>query len=446
MISSQIVLKPLDQITVLQDRRTLNETTVLELAQSIRTRGLIHTILIDPKGVLAAGGHRLAAFKHLFEIRAHCPYPELEGWNRIPTREAFDVTEAELKALEIEENIKRSDPSWDEIAKGVQQYHALKIAAASDWTMSDTAEALGMSSGSASRYLIIAGELEKGNERVAKAGTLTAAYNIIARSNDRAIAAEMETLEVIHTENHVPEASKQARGESIFCEDFLKWIETYKGQKFNLIHCDFPYGINHQESEQGRASNWGEYDDRPEVFWTLTRALLRNLDKIAYKSAHIMFWFSMNFYEDILHEIYESNADLSIDLFPLIWHKSDNKGLLPDPERGPRRIYETCLLISRGDRKVVQAVSNLYSAPTTKEIHLSEKPESVLRYFMRMLVDEHTELLDPTCGSGTALRAAEALGAHRVLGLELNPEFAMDARGALDRARKIQNLAAEVKP
>ena len=44
-----------------------------------------------------------------------------------------------------------------------------------------------------------------------------------------------------------------------------------------------------------------------------------------------------------------------------------------------------------------------------------------------MIVDEYTNMLDPTCGSGSALRAAEALGASRMLGLEWNESFAADA-------------------
>jgi predicted RNA methylase len=35
-----------------------------------------------------------------------------------------------------------------------------------------------------------------------------------------------------------------------------------------------------------------------------------------------------------------------------------------------------------------------------------------------MFVDENTRLLDPTCGGGSALRAAESLNAGSVLGIE----------------------------
>jgi hypothetical protein len=37
-----------------------------------------------------------------------------------------------------------------------------------------------------------------------------------------------------------------------------------------------------------------------------------------------------------------------------------------------------------------------------------------------MFVEENTRMLDPTCGSGTALRAAEYHDAAQILGIEIN--------------------------
>ena len=95
---------------------------------------------------------------------------------------------------------------------------------------------------------------------------------------------------------------------------------------------------------------------------------------------------------------------------------------------------------SRGDRLIVRAVSNAYPSPTTKEIHQSEKPEPMLRHFFQMFVDENTRMLDPTCGSGTALRAAESLGAKHTIGLEINKEFVERSRAALRKARTLRSF------
>jgi DNA methylase len=106
----------------------------------------------------------------------------------------------------------------------------------------------------------------------------------------------------------------------------------------------------------------------------------------------------------------------------------------------PRRIYETCLFGSRGDRKIVKSKANACFEQTVSG-HLSVKPEPVLRHFFQMFVDENTIMLDPTCGSGSAVRAAEALGAPRILGIELDPEFTDRANIELAKSRRNKSAA-----
>jgi DNA modification methylase len=96
-----------------------------------------------------------------------------------------------------------------------------------------------------------------------------------------------------------------------------------------------------------------------------------------------------------------------------------------------RRVYETAFFCSRGDHPVVQIASNHFSANTVSNTHMSEKPVTMLSHFFKMFVDGHTAILDPTAGSGSALRAAKRLGATRILGLEINEIFCRDANQAL---------------
>ena len=240
---------------------------------------------------------------------------------------------------------------------------------------------------------------------------------------------------------------------SILHTSFLSWLPTYTGPKFNFLHCDFPYGINAFAGSQGASGaastiGMGEgglgkiqarlYDDNPDVYWALLEAFCSQLDTFMSHSAHIMFWFSMQHYERTLATFRRLAPSLDINPMPLVWVKSDNRGILPDPKRGPRQIYETALFGSREDRQIIKSVSNAYSAPSDKTYHHSTKPEPVLRYFFSMFVDDTTRMLDPTCGSGSALRAAESLGATQVLGLEIDEEHAAAAREALKKFRVLR--------
>jgi DNA modification methylase len=142
-----------------------------------------------------------------------------------------------------------------------------------------------------------------------------------------------------------------------------------------------------------------------------------------------MFWFSMDYYQETFDRL--TKMGWKVNRFPLIWMKDDNTGILPDANRGPRRIYETAFFASRGDRKIVRAKSNAFSwAGKDKSIHMSEKPVPMLKHFMEMFVDEYSFVLDPTAGSANSLKAATVLGAGRVLGLERDEEFYNRAKEA----------------
>ena len=110
----------------------------------------------------------------------------------------------------------------------------------------------------------------------------------------------------------------------------------------------------------------------------------------------------------------------------------------------PRHVYETAILASRGDRQLVRVKSDAYVSPTDKKLHPSAKPEPMLKHFFEMLVDEHTTMLDPTCGSGASLRAADSLGADRVLGLEIDLQYINPARAALRQSRAKRAAASSV--
>ncbi len=400
-----------------RQRRDLSNIPIL--ADSLKRHGLIHPIVIDRERNLIAGERRLEAARSL-------------GWSHI-TCQFFDEPDPlAAHAVELEENVKREELPWQDEAKAVFDYHKFRSSEVVDWTQIDTAAALGLSQETVAKKLMVARELISGNKMVAEAPRYSTAYGIVSRAESR---KDDEALAAITRRSPVSGSGPEAEpAPSILCADFNEWAGAYTGPRFNFIHCDFPYGINADKFNQGAASSHGGYSDTADDYWRLCHTLAANLNTLCTESAHIMFWFSMHYYHDTLL-FFETYTDFRIDPFPLIWTKSDNVGILPDPERGPRRIYETCLFGSRGDRKVVRPVSNAVFSPSQRDEHMSIKPEAMLGNFFRMFVDANTILLDPTCGSGGALRAGEACGAGHVLGLERDPEFAARANAALRKSR-----------
>ena len=385
-----------------RQRRELPNIDIL--ADSIKRLGLIHPIVIRrDSNELVAGERRLAAVTSL-------------GWTHINCQYADELDPLTLHAIELEENIKREALPWQDEAKAVAEYHALRSSQEADWTNEKTAQALGLNERTVRDKIQVAKELESGNTMIVEAPRFSTARGIVRRAEARATEAAAMALAT-------PALVIEKADGPIINEDFAQWAPTYMGPKFNFIHCDFPYGIGADKFVQGAAATHGGYDDSEETYWNLCITLATHIDRIAAPSCHFMFWFSMHYYTATM-DFFARNTDIKFDPFPLIWTKSDNIGIIPDPERGPRRIYETCLFGSRGDRKIVRPVSNALFLPSTRDEHMSIKSEPMLREFFRMFVDGSTHFLDPTCGSGSSVRAAHALCASRVTGLEINSGFA----------------------
>jgi ParB family transcriptional regulator, chromosome partitioning protein len=230
-------------------------------------------------------------------------------------------------------------------------------------------------------------------------------------------------------------ASPLNLADDIIHGSFLEWAPSYTRRRFDFIHCDFPYGTL-ELGPQMQGNEHEYYEDSPELYIALLDCFCENLDKFMAGSAWCIFWYSERM-GPATREILKVKApSLTVQTHPLIWIHSDNSGISPDFKKRPRHIYDTALLMHRGeDVQLLRLKSDAYASPTDHKLHPSTKPEPMLRYFFEMFVDNHTVMLDPTCGSGSSLRAAESLGAARVLGIEADWNHCETARGALKDSR-----------
>lgn len=427
-IDSIVVDRPVRQRRVLTD--------LDELARSIGLIGLINPPVIDENFRLIAGERRLTACRDIL------------GWTMIPVQFAEECSEAELQLIELEENVKRTDLTWQDQCRAVNNYHKLRLAENKDWTASKTAKALGMRDMDVSDRRAIAEALDTGQKLVVEADRYSTARNIVKRNQARAKDNELSSMAYMPAPEEAEAAPDELEGLDIEFDldveqdikspfthaDFSEWGPAYKGSKFNFVHCDFPYGVNANKHAMGAGKEFGSYEDNPDVYWQLLETLATCMDNVVADSAHMMFWFSMDFYSQTKEIL--TDMGWTVNPFPLIWHKTDNSGIMPDPQRGPRRIYETAFFCSRGGRYVVQPVANTKGHPNIKEIHMSEKPVPMLEHFFRMFVDENTIMLDPTMGSGNAVIAAENLGAVNYLGLERDEDFFNNAHSAYVKLRQ----------
>ena len=350
------------------------------------------------------------------------------GWTHVSVQIGDpDASEYELQSVELEENIKREDITWQEEVAAVEKFHSLKQENVEGWTQYDTAAALGYSQAEVNKRLSVAAEL--GNETVAKAERLSAAANIVQRNAERKKTSALDsigkTFAAVAT-NENSHASPPAPVVPLLRADFHEWRQSYDGPKFNLIHCDFPYGINVADTPRMGAAMADHYDDSKDVYDSLLQTLAAGMDNVVADSAHLIFWHSMKFHSETVLALRAMGWE--VNPFPLIWHKSDGAGIAPNPQKDPRQVYEAAIFASRGGRLLTAAgcINNVFAHPGRRgedTIHISEKPQAMLRHFFRMVCDDHSFVLDPTCGSGNALKVAQDMGAPLVLGIEKSEDF-----------------------
>lgn len=432
MLTGNFQLIHVDDIVVKpgRQRQSFDEDFIASLADSIRDNGLINPIVVTRDYELVAGECRL---------RAH----QLLGADMIKAQFAEDLTEREAQILELEENVRRSDLHWLEHSKAVARYHALQVAEhRGKWAATSTAKELGISPRTLDSHLMVVRNLNLDLVREAPAFSTAvgAAARHEARAKDSAIAefsaelsdviAPVEATSTVSGQIAMPASEgtpapvEESSRLEIITGSFLDWAET-QHKPYNFIHCDFPYGIGiGAKVGQGAAKSHGGYEDTAEIYFELLDTLINKADNFIAPSAHMIFWLSMKYYEQTKERL--EAAGWRVFVPPLIWLKQI--GVIPDANRGPRNVTEFALFCSRGDRKIVRVVHNAVAEAATKEYHQSEKPLKVLQHFFRMVVDEHSRVLDPTCGSGMAVKVAGLLGAQEALGIELDPEFAARAR------------------
>lgn len=409
MPSGQFHHASISSITIPRPERQRRELPDLtSLADSISRLGLIHPIVLTRDLILVAGECRLEACRTL-------------GWTDIPFQYVDETDPLILHCIELEENIKRKNLSWQDENDAIARYHELR-AAEPEWTIEKSADALGLHKASVSNHLLV--KRERSNGLVDGAEKFSTAIGAARRIVERRAADEFNTYS--RTDQQYTPPSPILHG------SFLDWAPTYAGPKFNLIHCDFPYGIIHGRDETygGAGARVGDYTDSVDIYFELLKCLAVHLDNFCASSAHIIFWFHPNFFSQTW-ELLKLLDGFAFDEVPLIWFKDDNSGIVPDPSRRPRRGYETAFFGWRNDRKILRVKTNIFPAPIDRTLHPHEKSQVMLQHFFEMVVDPATRLLDPTCGSGSALRAAKTLGAEAVFGIERDKDFAEGAAEAL---------------
>ena len=417
-----------------RQRKWFDPLKMEELKQSIKQDGLLQLPICYPDG---GGGYTLVAGERRFRVMTEL-ITELEFIRYLDTEcedgklpvAVFDSALDALRAQELElvENIKRQDLTWQERTQAIAAIHTLRCAQNPQQTFSATATEISNGVGSTSGAATI-------KQHVTLAQNLHIPEVASAKTPKEAIRALNEVLErQFRTGLAAIEPTPTVDRHRLIIGDSLEELTKLPTGQFNVILTDPPYGIgaSNFEGQSGRALTHTYNDDRSYVN-NLIAILPDELFRVTTPDAHLFLFCDYDYLGD-----WESTltfAGWEVWPRPLIWVK--NGGHTPRPYHGPARGYEMILYALKGDAQICKVGTDALRYDIVQgKLHPAQKPVELYAELLSWCLKyPDMTVLDPFCGSGTIFPAAHK---HCCLatGIELDPATGTIARERITKECK----------
>ena len=405
------------------ERARLEFGDIESMAQSISKHGLMHPIVVseipenektsdDYKYILIAGERRLRSCVLL-------------GHANISATVIDGTDELARKAMELEENVRRKDLSWQEQQSCIFQLHQIKQREAfemskatgdkqdANWTIRDTAEFLEKSVGSVAlavkntELLQTRPDLKKKVEKM----PATAAGTVLRR-----ILKREESERIVKNSNV-----------AISCDlrlgNCLDLIDDIPDNSIDMLFTDPPFasqGIVDNASSSGAYNFDKDNVSNEETMLPLLDALFKKLTRKLKAGSHCYIFTGMGrmYYEQILML---RNHGFLVDELPLIWFKERPSVMQRDFSYTSS--YEAIIFCHYKEKtkRLMKPVKNVFSVPAIagqKKVHPLQRPSFLIEQIIENSSDVGDTILDCFAGSGSTLYAARKLS-RKSIGFEL---------------------------
>lgn len=433
---------PLEAIKISPDRQRqeFDPQALEELKSSIEGKRLQHAPVVretESGPILVAGERRLRVIADIFALGGWFTFDGVRYTDKVPTVSLGELDPLEAEEAELDENLRRKDLTWQELANAHARLHRLRQQQAiarndlkmpenvpagatafplPNHTIADTAKEIhGRSDGAfqdnVRKEIIVSKHLS--NPEVAKAKTLDEAWKVLKRSEqaeaNRELAAKVGA-------SFTAELHRAIHGNCL--EVMAKLYEN--DERFDVILTDPPYGMGaDQFGDGGKDLPSHQYKDDHDSWIRLMRGEKHLAEKpdivgwaewsyfIAKPEAHAYVFCDI----DRFHELkrYMELAGWYVFRTPLIDYKTDS-GRVPLPDRGPRRQWEMILYAIKGDKPVTHIYPDVIPCQADPNmIHGAQKPVALYANLLKRSVKPGDLVLDTFAGSGTIFPAAHSL-------------------------------------
>ena len=446
------------------------------LKDSLTRLGSIHPIVLsknqDNTYNLVAGGRRFRSMQQMGVKELY------QGSVLEPERFGFlfkhEVPEDELKEAELDENLYRLKPKWQEDALLIADVHELKRRkhGANKWGQRQTADLLskggkGFGKSSVNLALKVAELLRKGDKEIMACDCLDDANTIrIKRAEDSALARlssmampvstatplpstptlldsfnmdlSTELLNRFWGSNVVSDAKPSAptlqsaplttapRVRIPLSEMFIQadfQTDTHTAPWVHHIVTDIPYGIDMDNLNQ---KSIGDVKDEHDVEANLD--LMPKFLKFAYDAVKpqgfCVFFYDLDHHEKL--QTWAKEVGWRVQRWPLVWNKThtcQNNAA----QYNTTKNFEVAMVLRKDDHTVLRSAqgSSVWTGDGSAERRLYNnpfaKPFELWKWLYTMITIPGQSVLDPFCGEMSACRAAANCGLVPY-GYEINPK------------------------
>jgi len=398
----------IDQIKIDVARIRKDVGDIDELSASIKSHGLIHAIVLDENDNIIAGFRRYLAVRGL-------------GRTSIRAERFTDLSELQKKQIELEENVRRLQLTWQEEVTAKKELHHImqtlhgvsSQGKAGGWKVEDTAKLLGQSVGMTSMDLGLAEAVEV-LPIIGEATSKTAAIKVTRKAKESAILRELSKRK--------PQTAAAFLRHVVTHGDCLEVLDTFESDSIDLVITDPPYGVSYDEVRINRDDTYEGVRFKDDVAYAidLVTTVAPKLFRVM-KPGSLLYVFTSFVNYPAFSKAFEG-VGFWVRAVPLVWVKR-----MPTPGQvgsgGFMNRYELIIFAAKDVPRVLRAVANdvlEYGAPTTR-IHATEKPVELLKYLIELSCEPEELVLDPFAGSGSTCIAA-TLSNRRSIGIEVDEQ------------------------
>lgn len=433
------------------------------MAQSLKEQGLIHPIVLnlesDGRYVLIAGERRYRSSflvpltwtnedetrAKTYESRTGKEHPSrIIQRGQIPFTLRENLLPIEQKEIELEENLRRSELSWEERIELLRQIDEIKkkvhgeggrgVKDPEAWTTAKTGALVNLDPGHTGKAIELAKKLQVRpdlKKRLSNLG-LSAAIK------------EAERIEIAENATRLHESGLLKIEQEFLLGDSRELIKKVKSNSIDLLLTDPPFGI--PEITENEGQNRGSTQSyQAKLFTTdnldatnaseLLEVISKDFARVLKPGAHFYIFFSWDIFEALKQSLLR--VGLEFQPYPIIWDKGKATGAF-NGYNYPSS-FEPILFGWKPERskRLTKSVRNVIQMPPCghSKSHPFQKPLPLLELLISQSTNLGDRVLDTFAGTANTIIAARNIGRSAV-GFEVNQEHWVKGQVSLGEEKK----------